>query len=180
MRYKKQTWNDKRFKFINWKQFKGKSVLDLGCEKGLLALKSKLEGAKEVVGIEICPRRVELAKAEYKIKNVIEYGVGLSTELMMMEGIEVLSLETLDWWADICRKAIGNEIITYQEGNIPEIDRKFDFAFVDGPQTKRTNEILHAKQHSDIIYLHDLRPEEVKLLDDWEVIENYGKHYYKK
>jgi hypothetical protein len=118
--------------------------------------------------------------AEYKIKNVIEYGVGLSTELMMMEGIEVLSLETLDWWADICRKAIGNEIITYQEGNIPEIDRKFDFAFVDGPQTKRTNEILHAKQHSDIIYLHDLRPEEVKLLDDWEVIENYGKHYYKK
>jgi SAM-dependent methyltransferase len=70
MRYKKQTWNDKRFKFINWKQFKGKSVLDLGCEKGLLALKSKLEGAKEVVGIEICPRRVELAKAEAKRLNL--------------------------------------------------------------------------------------------------------------
>jgi len=128
------------------------------------------------------PDWLELKKflAEYEIKTVIEYGVGLSTDLMTMEGIEVLSLETLDWWAEICRKAIGNEIITYQENVLPEVDRKFDLAFVDGPQTKRTETIKHAKQHSDIIYLHDLRPEEVKLLDDWEVIEEYGKHYYTK
>ena len=117
---------------------------------------------------------------EYEIKNVIEYGVGLSTELIVMEGIRVLSLETLDWWAEICRKAIGNEIITYVENVLPVIDEKFDLAFVDGPQTKRTETIKHAKDHSDIIYLHDLRPEEVKLLDDWKVIEKYGEHYYQK
>ena len=66
----KQTWNDNRFAHINWKQMKGKKVLDLGCEKGLLSLKAKLEGAEEVVGIEICPKRVDLAKAEAKRLNL--------------------------------------------------------------------------------------------------------------
>jgi len=66
----KQSWNDNRFKIINWKQMKGKRVLDLGCEKGFLAMKAKLEGAKEVVGIEKEPVRIEKAKAEAKRLNL--------------------------------------------------------------------------------------------------------------
>lgn len=114
---------------------------------------------------------------EYKIKSVLEYGCGLSTELMGLEGIEVVSLEKIDWWADICRGAIGNEVIHYQK--LPKIKRKFDMCFVDGPQTKRSEEILHARKYSDIIFLHDLRPEEVRLLNDWQIISKYGKQFYK-
>ncbi len=117
---------------------------------------------------------------EYNIKSVLEYGVGLSTELMDLEGIEVVSLETIDWWADICRGAIGNDVIHYKPGELPKIKRKFDMCFVDGPQTKRSFEIMHARKHSDIIFLHDLRPEEVALLNDWQIISKYGKQFYKK
>lgn len=117
---------------------------------------------------------------EYNIKTVLEYGVGLSTELMQLEGCEITSLETIEWWANVCKKAIGNNIIVYKEGHPPEIDGFFDLAFVDGPQTKRTATILHAKKYSNIIYLHDLRPSEVELMSDWNIIEKYGKHFYEK
>ena len=117
---------------------------------------------------------------EYPIKTVLEYGCGLSTELMVLEGLKVTSLETIKYWADTCRRVIGNEIILYEEGNLPYIEGMFDIAFVDGPKTKRTKSILHAIEHSNIIYLHDLRPTEVALLDNWKIIEKYGNHFYEK
>jgi hypothetical protein len=121
----------------------------------------------------------------FSVKTVIEYGVGLSTELMVLEGIEVVSLETLDWWADICRKVIGNEIITYQEGHPPDVGgRRFDLAFVDGPQTRRKETIEHAKQHSEFVYLHDPeRKEEVAQMEDWVHLDftpGYDNHFFFK
>jgi len=120
---------------------------------------------------------------EMRTKTVLEYGVGLSTELMMLEGITVTSLETLDWWADICCKAIGNEIITYKEGFPPDMGgRMFDLAFVDGPQTKRFETISHAKRHSNLVYLHDPeRKEELAMMDDWHPVvfaKGYDNHFF--
>lgn len=122
---------------------------------------------------------------EQNIKTVLEYGCGLSTELMVLEGIEVVSLETLDWWAEINRRVIGNEIIGYKEGSLPKIDRRFDLAFVDGPQSgQRVPEIIHAKERSDVIFFHDLDSNRIKaveeLMKDWKVIERYTGQFWKK
>lgn len=122
---------------------------------------------------------------DMNIKTVIEYGVGLSTELMVLEGIEVVSLETLRWWAEICRKVIGNQVIIYQEGQPPHMGgRQFDLAFVDGPQTRRYETIKHAKLHSDLVYLHDPeRKEEVAQMDDWTHVAyapGYDNHFFSR
>lgn len=130
---------------------------------------------------------------EHNIKTVLEYGVGLSTELMLLEGMKVTSLETLDWWTVLCRKAFSKhvphtpEIIHYKEGFPPQVERptpsgRFDLCFVDAPQTKRRETILHAKEYSDMIFIHDKRPEEVELLQDWIAvkIEGYEGHFYSR
>jgi hypothetical protein len=121
---------------------------------------------------------------DYKIKTVLEYGVGLSTELMQLDNINVVSIETWDWWAEICKKAIGNEIIVIKGKEVlPDLNRSFDLAFVDGPKGDRTASILHAKRHSQVIYLHDMptsRQREVNLLNDWIKIDGYGGHFFKE
>jgi len=117
----------------------------------------------------------------HRIRKVIEYGVGLSTELMLLEGVNVLSLETMDWWAQQCKKAFGANVLVYEEGHPPAITGEFDLAFVDGPKSKRTANILHAKALAPrYIYLHDKRPEEVALMQDWQSVSvgKYVGHFF--
>jgi hypothetical protein len=123
------------------------------------------------------------------IKTVLEFGSGLSTELMEMEGIKVTCLETLKWWADICRKVINCEIIDYKKDKeIPEINKKFDMVFLDGPQSGgRQLEINYAKKHSDYIYFHDLDAQRLPIIKKemkgrgYPIdIESYKGHFYKK
>ncbi|NGX49319.1 MAG: tRNA (mo5U34)-methyltransferase [Candidatus Anoxychlamydiales bacterium] len=46
----------KRMGLIDWKKdFLGRSVLDIGCNNGMLAIKAKLSGATRVVGLDIDP-----------------------------------------------------------------------------------------------------------------------------
>ena len=61
----------------------GKKVLDLGCGTGIFAIGCKLLGAKKVVGIDIDPEAIEIArenangfklKIEWEIKDVRELG----------------------------------------------------------------------------------------------------------
>ena len=42
----------KRFKMIDWSLIKGQSVLDLGCANGMLAIESKIQGAKKALGVD--------------------------------------------------------------------------------------------------------------------------------
>ena len=44
--------SDKRFKLINWDDFKGRTVLDLGCSNGMLGIEAARHGASRVVGVE--------------------------------------------------------------------------------------------------------------------------------
>lgn len=44
--------SNKRLKLIEWQRFKGKSVLDLGCNNGMLSLEAKKWGARYVVGVD--------------------------------------------------------------------------------------------------------------------------------
>lgn len=98
---------------------------------------------------------------EFNIKSVLEYGCGLSTELLLAIGMEVLSLETRKEFMDIPEA----KIILCDYYNYPKLDRRFDLAFVDGPGAyefeskkkvpERRNSILHAKQYVNYIYMHD-------------------------
>ena len=44
--------NDKRISMFNWNEFKGRDVLDIGCNSGMFALEAKRRGARRVVGVE--------------------------------------------------------------------------------------------------------------------------------
>lgn len=124
--------------------------------------------------------------AENNVKTVLEYGVGLSTELMLLEGVEVVCFESMPWWADICKKAIGNEIILCEDGYYPDLDRRFDLALVDAPWGNRNFSTRHAMRHSDVVYLHDLRDADgIHMVKDWDKIEvdlsngkKYKKHFF--
>lgn len=116
---------------------------------------------------------------EYNIKTVLEYGSGLSTELMLLEGLEVICLEQNPFWGGHCQKVLKNKIIIYKD-ELPKIDRHFDLALVDGPQSGgRKPESLHAIEHADYIWFHDMdtirRPVVEEVTKDLELLEDWGK-----
>jgi hypothetical protein len=126
---------------------------------------------------------------ENRIVKVIEYGVGLSTELMYLEGCRIFCLEDLKWWADHNRKVFKGikeiNIIDYDIGSIPHFkELRFDLAFVDGPKDDRTETVEHAKKYSDIIYCHDKRQQDLIRGDSsWEefvLYSNYTGHFFKR
>ena len=127
--------------------------------------------------------------SENRIKKVIEYGVGLSTELLYLEGCNIFCLEDLKWWSDHNRKVFKGikeiNIVDYDIGSIPHFkELRFDLAFVDGPKDDRTETVEHAKKHSDIIYCHDKRQQElIKEDTGWEAFnfhDKYSGHFFHK
>jgi len=44
--------SDKRIRMIDWEFFKGKDVLDLGCNNGMFCLEAKRRGANRVIGVD--------------------------------------------------------------------------------------------------------------------------------
>lgn len=98
---------------------------------------------------------------KYNIKSVLEYGCGVSTRLLLMLGVELLSLESRLEYANVA----GASIITYKYPDFPIINRFFDLAFIDGPGAyefecknkipERKFSAIHAAGHSSMIFLHD-------------------------
>ncbi len=126
-------------------------------------------------------------KEHPEIKTVLEYGTGLSTELMHLEGLEVTCLEAMGWWADICHKVIGNKkTITYEAGKPPVVEGTFDMIFMDGPQSgERLAEVQHCKSYSNLIYYHDLDAIRLptilsEMKDGWTQLDAPFNHFFKK
>ena len=98
---------------------------------------------------------------DHVVRTVIEYGCGLSTELMMAVGMKVTSIETVHKYADIPDAVI----LECEYGKYPEFYKMFDLAFVDGPGAyefeskgivpERRLSAEHAKRHSNLVYMHD-------------------------
>jgi hypothetical protein len=99
---------------------------------------------------------------EKKIKNVLEFGSGLST-LMMSSMVSVLSLETDEEWMKEIEKRrtpINNfEIRKWDGVSFPdgEYREKYDLAFVDGPAGGENREFsyIKASEHCNKIICHD-------------------------
>jgi hypothetical protein len=99
---------------------------------------------------------------ERNIKSVLEYGCGVSTELLMLIGMDLVSLETRPEYKP---ENPGINVILYKYPEFPALDRRFDLAFIDGPGAQefemvgkipeRRHSPVHAMQHTNLILLHD-------------------------
>ena len=64
---------ESRFSAINWDNVKGRSVLDLGCANGMLAIEAKKRGAARVVGVDIGDWIPDIQKSVTKAGLDIEF-----------------------------------------------------------------------------------------------------------
>lgn len=97
--------------------------------------------------------------AERKIKSVIEYGSGLSTEILALMADELVSFDEFKKHSDLYARLNTIKTVKFHSYDplnkqFPDLGRKFDFAFVDGGQN-RAEEVKHAMKHTDLIFLHD-------------------------
>lgn len=97
---------------------------------------------------------------KYKVKNILEFGAGLSTLLFSNTVDKVDTFETQPGWINkIKSMAPENSTIYHWDGkkvNAP-IQDKYDFAFVDGPAGGQNREwsTKYASEHADLVVIHD-------------------------
>jgi len=72
---------------------------------------------------------------QMKIRNVVEIGSGLSTELMDRLGVHVLSYETDPVHMERVKKRVSERVVVRQWNGqwLPKVDRKYQLALIDGP-----------------------------------------------
>ena len=96
---------------------------------------------------------------DYKVKTVLEFGVGLSSLLMSDEVEKIVSYETNEKWIkEINSIAPDNLEIKHWDGfEIKEELGQFDLAFVDGPAGGENREFSTkiASEHANLIIIHD-------------------------
>ncbi|HUS88890.1 MAG TPA: hypothetical protein VMW91_05885 [Desulfosporosinus sp.] len=120
---------------------------------------------------------------KYKIKEVLEMGIGLSSELFVNEGLNLIGIDILKQHVGMYQnllpmKAAGAKFYWYPDSDhITDIEsiypgRKWDFVFVDGPQERSREVKLAMRLSSRFIYLHDPNLGEQSFFPD----ENWCRH----
>lgn len=117
-------------------------------------------------GSSITDRDWEFLKGivkEYKVKSVLEFGVGFSTLLFNSLGLNVTTYETDQRFIDLVHgKNPKARILKWDGKEVPEIlpdgqKPVYDLAFVDGPSGGSTREFStkYASNHSGLVVIHD-------------------------
>lgn len=119
------------------------------------------------------------------IKNVLEFGLGVSTYCFLENDCNITTFETsLEYSKKFTNLSNKCKIINYKKEDILDIslNERFDLAFVDGPfgtkSLSRLNSCLFSMRYSDHILLHDFQrvgeKETAKFITDnykdWNVI----------
>ena len=121
---------------------------------------------------------------EHKIKTVLEYGIGLSTELMVLDGYQVTCLEPTKWFGERARKCVHSNVIIYDRGkdlkgiHTIEFKKKFDLGLVDSPGSKRKEEMIHATRNaSRFIFMDNPCANQIGALEEagWLPMKDQGK-----
>jgi len=127
---------------------------------------------------------------KYNIKEVFEFGTGLSTELFVNEGLDVVSSDVWKCHSELYQRHKGLEKVKfhwYLDGDhFPDYaslypGKKWDFVFVDGPQ-ERSREVKKAMELSSrFIYLHDpnLGEQDFFPNENWKPTEKGSKLFEK-
>ena len=115
----------------------------------------------------------------HQVTSVLEYGGGLSTELMLLDGYDVTVIESAGWYGRLCEKIFPKVIIG--NDNLPTFKGRFDCAIVDGPQGKghRWRMVDHALEYTDrFMYLHDPEMLQVKILVEagWNPMQQWSMY----
>lgn len=101
---------------------------------------------------------------KYNIKEILEFGTGLSSELFLNEGLDLISCDIMKEHIAVFKKHLGYRQATFipysDDKTLPDIEamypgRKWDFVFVDGPQERSKEVQLAMKLSNKFIYLHD-------------------------
>jgi len=102
----------------------------------------------------------------YNIREVLEIGSGLSSELMVNEGIKLVSFDFLQNHSNLLKNLSSlknSATFHWYDGSINLYDtyyklypdRKWDFVFVDSPHERSTEVRLAMEISSRFIFLHD-------------------------
>lgn len=120
---------------------------------------------------------------ENNIKEVLEFGAGLSSELFLSLGVDLVSTDILPHHIAILKKHLGYKHATFlpygPDDSLPDIEamfpgRKWDFVFVDGPQERSREVRLAMKLSRKWIYLHDPNMGEQSFFPNEEWIRDKG------
>ena len=133
-------------------------------------------GGKLAIG---CWDEIRRIIRENGIKEVLEFGAGLSSELFVNEGLGLVSFDVLDFHIAMLKRCLRGraDLYAYEYGVPPPVKelypgRKWEFVFVDGPQ-ERSREVRTAMDVSTkFIYLHDPNAGEESFFpnEEWEAL----------
>jgi len=117
---------------------------------------------------------------EHQVSSVLEYGPGLTTELLALEKNikRIVSIECDPVWFGICKTVrMGEQVQLIKHDNRysepADLDEHFDLGLVDGPDSGRVYSIKHARRYCDLMYLHD--PDTKDQLDELADMEASGE-----
>lgn len=167
-------------KFFGYEE-QGLAMLALG-EKILQMPKPSLP-ALEWTGWSLAPTDWILLRDSLiclNIKEVLEIGSGLSTELMDRLGIYVLSYETDPVHMERVKKRVSERVVIKQWNGqyLPEIDSKYQLALIDGPMGGDNREPSYraiADSNVPFVACHDCKRKEDmtwinKYFKDWKEV----------
>jgi hypothetical protein len=129
---------------------------------------------------------------KYNITEVLEMGIGLSSELFVNEGLKVVGIdiwkEHVQMYQELLSLKNVAEFHWYPDSDhLPDFDvlypgRTWDFVFVDGPQERSREVKLAMKLANKFIYLHDPNMGEQSFFpgDGWEGVGPEPRLFIKK
>lgn len=145
------------------------------CEWDILKIKDALEATKSNHMVNVfwgaghiswtCWYAIRDYLRKYQIKEILEFGIGLSSEMFVNEGIKVIGfdiykehVETYQNLLSLKNDAVFHHYDYGLEG--PPVEkiypgRKWDFVFVDGPQERSKEVEVAMRVANKYIYLHD-------------------------
>lgn len=129
---------------------------------------------------------------KYKITEILEFGIGLSSELFVNEGIRVVGFdvykEHVEQYQNL--RSLKNDAVFHHyedKKDGPPVEelypgRKWDFVFVDGPQERSREVAVAMRVAKKFIYLHDpnLGEESFFPTEEWVGQETEPKFFIKK
>lgn len=96
---------------------------------------------------------------ERMVKSVVEFGPGLSTEILDRCGIRITSYETKPALLDSYKKKVpGAKFVLWNGGQLINLNGKYDMAFIDGPFGGENRELAYksiARSGVRLVACHD-------------------------